>query len=80
MKTIFIIFSVFPVLTNGHSKKQDSLWMPFKIFIGAWTGVSEGQPGKGKYERTYEFTPKKRFIEIKNKSIKLPTFQRLSNG
>ena len=54
MKKMFFILVIAPVLSYGQISKQDSVWLPFKNMIGKWTGVSEGQPGKGKYERTYE--------------------------
>ena len=47
--------------------------MPFKSLIGKWTGESEGQPGKGKYERSYELVLNKKFIEVENKSIYPPS-------
>jgi hypothetical protein len=53
--------------------KQDSVWLPLKILIGKWSGESEGQPGKGKYERSYEIVLNKKFIEVKNKSTYLPS-------
>jgi hypothetical protein len=53
--------------------KQDSLWLPFKFFAGYWTGESEGQPGKGKYERSYEVIFNKKYIEIRNKSTYPPS-------
>ena len=53
--------------------KQDSVWLPLKFMIGTWTGTSEGQPGKGKYERSYAFALNKKFIEVKNKSTYAPS-------
>ena len=47
--------------------------MPFKSFIGKWTGESEGQPGKCVYERSYEFTLNKKFVEVKNRSSYPPS-------
>ena len=41
--------------------------------IGNWTGTSEGQPGKGTYERSYQIVLNKKFIEIKNKSTYPPS-------
>jgi hypothetical protein len=67
MKYIFIFLLSFPIVSFAQTK-QDSLWLPFKTFIGKWTGESEGQAGKGKYERSYEFVLNKKFIEVKNKS------------
>ena len=76
MKSLFSFFSIsliflliiFPNIGIAQSTKQDSLWMPFKPFIGTWTGKGGGEPGIGNYERSYEFIFNKRFIEIKNKS------------
>jgi hypothetical protein len=48
--------------------KQDSTWNPVKFFVGQWTGTSDGEPGKGTYERSYRFVLNSKFIEIKNKS------------
>lgn len=41
--------------------------------IGTWRGTSEGQPEKGKYERTYQVVLNKKFIEVKNKSTYPPS-------
>jgi hypothetical protein len=72
MKHIIIFLLSFPIVSFAQTK-QDSLWLPFKSFIGKWTGESEGQPGKGKYERSYEFVLNKKFIEVKNRSTYPPT-------
>ena len=72
MKYVITLLLFVPILSFAQTK-QDSLWLPFKSFIGSWTGESEGQPGKGKYERTYEFALNKKFIEVKNKSFYPPS-------
>ena len=73
MKQLALIILLGPTLTFGQISKQDSVWLPLKFMIGKWTGTSEGQPGKGKYERSYQFALNKRFIEVKNKSTYLPS-------
>lgn len=72
MKKITLLFLLLPVICFSQTK-QDSLWMPFRKFIGTWEGVSEGQPGKGKYERSYQFVLNKKFIEVRNKSTYPPS-------
>ena len=62
-----------PSLLFSQTSKQDSIWKPFKFFIGNWTGTSEGQSGKGVYERSYKFIFNGKFIEIRNKSTYPPT-------
>jgi hypothetical protein len=71
MKNILVLLLFCPILSNAQMSKQDSVWLPLKILIGKWSGESEGQPGKGKYERSYEIVLNKKFIEVKNKSTYL---------
>ncbi len=52
--------------------KQDSTWNRARFFLGQWKGTSEGDPGKGNYERTYRFVLNGKFIEVKNKSTYPP--------
>lgn len=73
MKSLVFLLLLIPVVTQAQLSKQDSVWLPLKSFIGKWTGESEGQPGKGKYERTYELVLNKKFIEVKNKSTYPPS-------
>ncbi len=40
--------------------------------LGRWTGVSEGQPGKGTVERDYERALGSRFIRVRNRSTYPP--------
>jgi hypothetical protein len=69
MKAIITLLLFIPVFSNAQKLNQDSLWMPFKPFIGTWTGTGEGVDGKGTYERTYQFVLNKKYIEVKNKTI-----------
>ncbi len=73
MKKILFTLIFTPTLLFGQMTKQDSVWLPLKSLIGKWTGESEGQPGKGKYERSYELVLNKKFIEVKNKSTYPPS-------
>jgi hypothetical protein len=73
MKAIVVLLIISPLVSFGQMTKQDSVWLPFKHMIGKWTGSSEGQPGKGTYERTYEIVLNKKFIEVRNKSTYPPS-------
>jgi hypothetical protein len=73
MKTVILLLLLSPALSFGQLSKQDSLWLPFQPFIGRWTGESEGQPGKGRYDRSYEIVLNNKFIEVKNKSMYPPS-------
>ena len=75
IKHLLIIFFIIPSFVFAQSVKQDSIWKPMKFFVGNWHGSGEGEPGKGNYERTYQFTLGKNFIEIRNKSTYQPTSQ-----
>lgn len=73
MKQIITLLLLMPCLAFAQLSKQDSLWLPFKSMIGTWTGTSEGEPGKGVYERSYTQVLNKKFIEVKNKSTYPPS-------
>lgn len=73
MKTLIFLWIILPIVSSAQMTKQDSLWLPFKTFVGKWTGKSEGQPGIGMYERTYEVVLNKKFIEVRNKSTYPPS-------
>ena len=77
MKQLVTILLLIPILSFTQRSKQDSIWKPMKFFIGEWKGKGEGEPGKGDYERTYQFVLSKKFIEIKNKSTYPPTEKNL---
>jgi hypothetical protein len=70
---LIAIFLLISTTSFAQTSKQDSIWGPMKYFVGKWTGKSEGQPGTGNYERSYQFVLNKKFIEINNKSTWLPT-------
>ena len=73
MKTILAFIFLCPFVSSAQMNKQDSVWLPFKVLVGKWAGESEGQPGKGKYDRTYELILNKKFIEVRNKSTYAPS-------
>lgn len=55
-----------PGLSFAQSSKD--VWKPFRSFIGEWKGIGEGEPGKGKYDRSYKFLYGEKFIEVRNKA------------
>ena len=63
---LFLIILLLPCLSPGQT--TDDVWKPFRAFIGNWKGDSEGQPGKGTYDRTYKFIFDDKFIEVRNTS------------
>lgn len=73
MKTLFYLLLIFPSLAYSQTSKQDSIWMPFKSFIGNWKGNGASESGKGKYERSYHWIYNGTFIEIHNKSTYGPS-------
>lgn len=79
MRMLLIAFLLFPLMVFCQSKK-DSLWQPFKSLIGNWKGAGEGEPGKGDYERSFQFVLDNNFIEIRNKSTYPPSTQNNGKG
>ena len=64
-----------PSILFAQSTKRASIWLPVQHFVGTWAGEGGGEPGQGKYERSYQFVLNKPFIEIRNKSTYPPTTQ-----
>ncbi|HLF13508.1 MAG TPA: heme-binding beta-barrel domain-containing protein [Bacteroidota bacterium] len=58
---------------NAMRQAADSIWSPMAPLLGTWEGTGGGEPGIGKYERTYVFIFDKKFIEIRNKSVYPPS-------
>ncbi|HSD64011.1 MAG TPA: heme-binding beta-barrel domain-containing protein [Ignavibacteriaceae bacterium] len=73
MKKLFCLLLIFPSLAYSQTSGHDSIWLPFKPFIGTWTGIGSGEPGTGKYERTYQWIYNGTFIEVRNKSTYPPS-------
>lgn len=44
-------------------------WGSLRAFVGHWEGESQGEPGKGKANRTYAFILNNRFIQETNQSV-----------
>lgn len=73
MKGIVILILCASGVALGQPAKRDSIWSPIKYFVGKWHGEGGGEPGIGKYERSYQSILNDNFIEIKNKSTYPPT-------
>jgi hypothetical protein len=71
--TIILTLVVLPLLASAQTFQKDSIWKPFKFFTGSWKGKGGGEPGKGDYERSYQFILNNNFIEVKNKSTYPPS-------
>ena len=79
MKSIVLLLLILPGMALCQPSKQDSVWRPFLTFIGNWEGTGGGEPGIGKYKRSYGYALARRFIEVRNKSVYPPT-ERHPNG
>jgi hypothetical protein len=73
MKAQLFIWLLLPCMGFSQQSRQDSLWLPLQPFLGHWKGDGGGEPGEGKYERHYQYTLDKKFIEIRNKSTYPPS-------
>lgn len=73
MKSILYLFLVLPNIAFSQSLKKDSVWLPFKEFIGEWKGNGTGVDGDGTYDRSYTLIMNKNYIEVKNKTTYGPT-------
>ena len=80
MRKLLFLLLLTPVIINAQLSKKDSLWLPVSFFVGEWTGDGKGEPGNGKYERSYQWTMNKKFIEVKNKSTYPPSEANKNKG
>ena len=64
-----------PAILFGQMTKRGSLWIMLKPLLGEWKGEGDGEPGKGTYERSYQFILNERFNEIRNNSTYEPNTQ-----
>lgn len=69
---LFLVLLI-PTLSFGQTTKQDSIWKPVKFFEGEWKGTGEGEPGKGTYERKFQFVMNRKFLQIDNTTSYPPT-------
>ena len=73
MKKILLLLFLSSTWVFGQTSKRDSIWSPIKYFVGTWKGEGGGEPGIGKYERSYQLILSNNFVEIKNRSTYPPT-------
>ena len=73
MKIILVLILLSVKVSLAQNAKRDSIWAPVNFFVGEWRGEGGGEPGIGKYERSYKPTLNGNFIEIHNKSTYPPT-------
>lgn len=73
MRTLLLLILLSPGVILAQSSKRDSIWAPVAVFLGQWHGEGGGEPGIGRYERSYTFTLNRNFIEIHNTSTYPPT-------
>lgn len=67
-----IVLLLLSSILFAQTGKQDSIWSPFRFFIGKWNGSGAVEGVSGRYERSYQFIFNKKFIEAKNKSTYAP--------
>ncbi|MFN8271986.1 MAG: hypothetical protein U0U33_17090 [Chitinophagaceae bacterium] len=80
MKRILLFIMLLPLFTEAQLSKKDSIWLPMNFFIGSWVGEGKGEPGNGKYERTYSWALNKKFIQVNNKSTYPPSDNNKQKG
>jgi THAP4-like, heme-binding beta-barrel domain len=66
--------SAVPTAVAQSPASTDTL-APLATLVGEWKGTTEGQPGKGTVDRTYERVLGSRFIQLRNRSTYPPQEQ-----
>jgi hypothetical protein len=52
----------------GSGVAAEDQWGPVRFLVGRWEGTSEGQPGSGTVQRSYEFILDGRYLHERNTS------------
>lgn len=68
---LMLLAGVLMLLPGAERQAVDPL-APLALFIGKWSGTSEGQPGKGNAEREYRRELRGRLIEMTNRVVYPP--------
>ncbi len=65
------LFVVLLFLSFSHAQEPTTTapWDSLKFFVGNWQGTFQGEPGRGKGERHYEFLLRGKFLRVTNKSV-----------
>jgi len=71
-KFVAVFAALLPILTLGQEGPKPDAWKPFRYFVGAWQGTSEGRPGAAKVELKYEFILNGNFLMASGKSVYPP--------
>jgi hypothetical protein len=67
--TFFAVAFLFTHPTFSQTQQKEELWRTFEPLIGDWTGEGGGEPGQGRYERSYKFIFERKYIEVRNRSV-----------
>ncbi len=70
---LVLIFTSFWAAAQEPAAK--SPFDPIKFLVGHWQGTSQGEPGEGRGERTYEFVLNGKFLRGSNKTVYPPQKQ-----
>lgn len=52
---VFLLIVSSPLFLTAQEERENDPWALIRMFVGKWRGATEGQPGSGTVERTYEF-------------------------
>lgn len=66
------LLTALPLCGSAAPQTRADAFAAFDRLLGTWTGTSEGRPGKGTLERTYERVLGSRFIQVRNRNVYPP--------
>ena len=75
LRTLLACALLVPALTMSADTAKPDPWQPVRFLVGQWQGTTQGEPGQGTVERSYEFVLGDRFIHERNTSTYPPQGQ-----
>ena len=65
---VILLVTLLAATASTQTTSKSDVWEPFKFFVGAWEGTTNGQPGQGTSAREYQFALNNKFLQVRNKS------------
>ena len=70
--SVFFLLLAHAAWAQNPSPAEPDRFQALRLFLGAWEGDGQGQPGKSKVTREYTLVLDGRFIEVRNRSLYAP--------
>jgi len=75
MKRFLFVLLLFPTLVMAQEAEKESIWEPFKYFVGKWEGTGQGKSGISTITTEFAFVLSDKYLRVTNKAVFEPQEQ-----